>query len=122
MAMGEFDPDAFLSSSLSLSTSDSQPGDLPDGEGIDGNELAGSFSSSSGSLTPRPGGRERSESPAKAVDELDDARMDIDGTRFVVVCAGSAGSSRGEEVCWVGVGGLGRAGIFEGDWVRTDGE
>jgi peroxin-6 len=118
-ALEEFDPDAFLSGSLSMQLGVTQPGDLPDGGAL-GEELVGSWSSSSGSLTPRPRG-DRPESPAARNRDLDENEDEVGmgGTRFNAVRFG-AGLGRGragDEVCWVGVGGLGRAGIFEGDWV-----
>jgi peroxin-6 len=97
----------------------SQPGELPDGEAL-GDELVGSWSSSSGSLTPRPRG-DRPESPAARVRDLDENEDEVGmgGTRFNAVRSGTrmGRAGTGDEVCWVGVGGLGRAGIFEGDWV-----
>lgn len=36
-----------------------------------------------------------------------------------VVAEGKAIDGEGDDVCWMGVGGLGRAGIFEGDWVSV---
>lgn len=40
--------------------------------------------------------------------------------RFIpVVAEGKAVDGGGDDVCWMGVGGLGRAGIFEGDWVSV---
>lgn len=44
--------------------------------------------------------------------------LDAALARFTAVAALGPGPSRiGSEVCWMGVPGLGRAGIFEGDWV-----
>nr|XP_019010198.1 uncharacterized protein I206_04666 [Kwoniella pini CBS 10737]OCF48979.1 hypothetical protein I206_04666 [Kwoniella pini CBS 10737] len=112
MSLTNFDPDTFLSSNLSLSLT--VPGNI-DGE----DEILGSISSStSGSLTPRPG--DRPPSPPIGLDELITEEVER-GTKFTAVRASgtySGGvSEEGEDVCWMGVGGLGRAGIFEGDWV-----
>ncbi|WVW86025.1 hypothetical protein I302_108063 [Kwoniella bestiolae CBS 10118] len=109
MSLDNFDPDAFLSSDLSLSLFQPTGAALPDGSGED--DLVKSVSSStSGSLTPRPG--DRPISPPAALDELIAEEVDR-GTKFSPVMA----QGGEEDVCWLGVIGLGRAGIFEGDWV-----
>ncbi|WVR07789.1 hypothetical protein IAU60_004832 [Kwoniella sp. DSM 27419] len=118
LSLSTFDPDAFLSTSLSLNFRSSD--DVPDGDPLgDDVDMAQSLSSNtSGSLTPRPGGR-----PASPPAQMDDFLLDGEperGPRFTPVrAAGPAhqGSGSVERVCWMGVGGLGRAGIFEGDWV-----
>ncbi|WWD19508.1 hypothetical protein CI109_103969 [Kwoniella shandongensis] len=119
LSLSNFDPDAFLSSSLSLSLS--QIDSLPDGETFaDDMELANSVSTStSGSLTPRPGGRTPPSPPATYTEVLQDESEVERGARFTPVRAKGRmeGEIGDEDVCWLGVGGLGRAGIFEGDWV-----
>ncbi|WVQ84914.1 hypothetical protein IAT38_007077 [Cryptococcus sp. DSM 104549] len=124
MSLADFDPDTFLSSSLTLSLNH---GALPDGEGewLDDAEAATSLSSSttSGSLTPRPGGARTPPSPPAPVEEVLQDGMEEEedrGVRFSPVRARGKGADGGEgDVCWLGVGGLGRAGIFEGDWVMV---
>lgn len=129
LSLANFDPDAFLSSSLDLRFS--QPSLLPDGSPLLENlDLTDStYSSTSGSITPRPNGHTYTApaSPPAQVDEVlaDGEEVEEAGTRFpVMVAAGPSITARGgnnntseDDVCWMGVGGLGRAGIFEGDWV-----
>lgn len=103
LSLAEFDLDAFWSSSVTL-----QPPDIPDGEAP---ASAPNGSSTSGSLTPRPGAY----SPVVKTDDPEPDAVDS-GTRFAAVRATGPGRG-GDDVCWVGIGGLGRAGIFEGDWV-----
>nr|XP_018260747.1 uncharacterized protein I303_06463 [Kwoniella dejecticola CBS 10117]OBR82905.1 hypothetical protein I303_06463 [Kwoniella dejecticola CBS 10117] len=112
MSLSDFDPDTFLSTNLSLSLS--LPGDT---QTEDDGMTASISSSTSGSLTPRPG--DRPLSPPIGLDELVTEEVER-GTRFTAVQASGINEQRneeGEDVCWMGVGGLGRAGIFEGDWV-----
>ncbi|WRT70350.1 uncharacterized protein IL334_007348 [Kwoniella shivajii] len=108
LSLSNFDPDAFLSSDLSLSLS------VPQGEhfALNGEDaLAKSISSNtSGSLTPRPG--DRPPSPPAALDELVAEEVER-GVKFAPIKA----KGGEDDVCWLGVSGLGRAGIFEGDWV-----
>ncbi|WVQ73021.1 hypothetical protein IAR50_002584 [Cryptococcus sp. DSM 104548] len=130
ISLANFDPDAFLSGSLSLSL---PRDDLPDGDSLpdgDGEEDRLTISSTtSGSVTPRPGhpiALTRQSTPPAPVDQVLCREM-VDGLaeedergRFdAVVSQGSGlGPGSGEEgVCWLGVGALGRAGVFEGDWV-----
>lgn len=103
----EFDPDAFLSSSLALSL------ERDDGE----NEgLEAEVSTNSGSLTPRPG--DRPLSPVAAPDDVLQLDAEEGGMAFVAVpSAGPSGVPGEEDVCYAGVWALGRAGVFEGDWV-----
>jgi peroxin-6 len=115
LSMADFDPDTFLSSTLALALHSS----AANGGEVDG-DMEQSVSSTSGSITPRPPGATiRSPSPpARPLDmeDVDGLDVDVGGTRFgAVVASGVAGGQDG--VCWVSVGGLGRAGIFEGDWV-----
>ncbi|KAK8853094.1 hypothetical protein IAR55_003795 [Kwoniella newhampshirensis] len=118
LTLTDFDPDAFLSSSLALSLS--KPDHLSGTAEVD-DEMAHSVSTTtSGSSTPRPGGMAPVSPPAtytadpQIVDESENDR----GVRFTPVRAkGGAEQEVQEDVCWLGVGGLGRAGIFEGDWV-----
>ncbi|WVR00352.1 hypothetical protein IAU59_007495 [Kwoniella sp. CBS 9459] len=146
LSLADFDPDAFLSSSLSLSihraTSSSQEEEdhslgrrMEDGHQQQSADLAGSYSqssSTSGSLTPRPGEHGIPSSPPAVLtdllpDDLDVEEMEAErGARFTPVRASGSGAmgckdgsdgSGSDDVCWMGVGGLGRAGIFEGDWV-----
>ena len=117
LSMANFDPDTFLSSSLALALH----APSANGEDIDG-EMEQSVSSTSGSITPRPPGAvfRPSSPPARPLDMEDLDGMDADtvGVRFgAVVANGPAGGQ--DDVCWVSVGGLGRAGIFEGDWVSS---
>ena len=118
VSLAEFDADAFLASSLALSLP--KPSTSPE---LDGREMTISPSSDgSGSLTPRPTGTRMStppSSPAAGAQGLVVDEEDVGGTRSTAVKAmgPSAGAGHGIDVCWVGVGGLGRAGIFEGDWV-----
>lgn len=116
LSMADFDPDAFLSSSLGLSFNSASLADTAD------DELSQSISSStSGSLTPRPGGSiaSRSASPAVPVEELFE-EAGPSGCRFNALrVARRPVDVEEEDVCWVGVSGLGRAGIFEGDWVSV---
>ena len=115
ISMAEFDPDTFLSSSLALALHSSSI----NGEDVDG-DVEQSVSSTSGSITPRPPGAvfRPTSPPARPLDldDLDEMDADAAGTRFgAVVAKGPTGKQ--DDVCWVSVGGLGRAGIFEGDWV-----
>lgn len=115
LSMADFDPDTFLSSSLALALHSSSV----NGDDVDG-EVEQSVSSTSGSITPRPPGAgfRPSSPPARPHDmeDLDGMDADTAGTRFgAVVASGPTGGQ--DDVCWVSVGGLGRAGIFEGDWV-----
>lgn len=119
-SLAEFDADAFLSSSLALS--------LPNGSPtLENGDLAQSISSeTSGSITPRAPGVTRTTSsspPAVIGDALGDEGQP-GGTRFTAMKAMGPSSSadEGNDVCWVGVAGLGRAGIFEGDWVSLEQE
>jgi peroxin-6 len=116
LSLDDFDPDAFLSASLSLP----QPIDIPDGGTLPTGPLSSltNGSNTSGSITPRPGGIH---SPVVPISDLSEdvdlnAHSSDSGIRFSAVRATGAGEG-GDEVCWIGVGGLGRAGIFEGDWV-----
>jgi len=114
LSMADFDPDAFLSSSLALALHPSSDGDYVD------EETEQSVSSTSGSITPRPPGTVviPSSPPARPLqmDDLDELDGYGGGTKFGAV--GAYGAVDGQhDVCWVSVGGLGRAGIFEGDWV-----
>jgi peroxin-6 len=122
ISMHEFDPDAFLSGSLSLQARAVSDDDLANGH-ADGswggpNGWHGYGTETSGSTTPRAF---RPVSPVVPVEEVlldGDADEADSGTRFTAIpSAGPAGSGEDVDVCWVGVGGLGRAGIFEGDWV-----
>lgn len=118
LSLANFDPDAFLSSSLSLSLKDA----LPDGEALGDEELMTLSSTTSGSLTPRPpNAGARPISPVAPVEvTLQHEESDDKGMRFIpVVAEGKAVDGGGDDVCWMGVGGLGRAGIFEGDWVSV---
>jgi len=114
LSMADFDPDAFLSSSLAIALHPSSDGDYVD------EEREQSVSSTSGSITPRPPGTvvTPSSPPARPLqmDDLDELDGYGGGTKFGAV--GAYGAVDGQhDVCWVSVGGLGRAGIFEGDWV-----
>ena len=115
LSMVDFDPDTFLSSSLALAL---QYPSVNGGD-MDG-DMEQSVSSTSGSITPRPPGATfRSPSPpARPLDMEDMNEEDVEavGTRFGAIVAQGSGGLQ-DEVCWVSVGGLGRAGIFEGDWV-----
>ena len=127
LSLTDFDPDAFLSSSLDLRFS--HPNDQSNGSPLlDSTEIdPSSQSSTSGSITPRPNGTALSipSSPPAQIEQLlaDEIDHDAGGAKFsVIVSAGpstSMSSREDENVCWMGVGGLGRAGIFEGDWVST---
>ncbi|WWC94829.1 hypothetical protein V866_001679 [Kwoniella sp. B9012] len=112
LSLNNFDPDTFLSSDLSLPSA-------IDGGRIEDEMVHSISSSTSGSLTPRPG--DRPISPPTALDELVAEEVER-GTKFSALMA----QGGDERVCWMGVGGLGRAGIFEGDWVylkpTTEGE
>jgi peroxin-6 len=114
LSMADFDPDAFLSSSLALALHPSSNDDYIE------EETERSVSSTSGSITPRPpGAAPIPSSPPARLHQMDDPE-EIDGvgggTKFGAV--GACGAVDGRHgVCWVSVGGLGRAGIFEGDWV-----
>lgn len=116
ISLTEFDPDAFLSTSLDLALRTHASDDF-DTE----RDMSQSISSTSGSVTPRPPGTmiPVPPSPPAPLEELDDTDDDdMGGTRLTAVRAmGPSGSESIEEVCWMSVGGLGRAGVFEGDWV-----
>ncbi|RXK37810.1 hypothetical protein M231_04900 [Tremella mesenterica] len=120
LSMVNFDPDSFLSSGLTLSTS--FPRDFEDDVRFsDETDLAHSVTSStSGSVTPRPPGTPRTPSPPVAAEDLIPYEAE-NGARFTAVNALGPAASYSVvdemDVCWVGVSGLGRAGIFEGDWV-----
>jgi peroxin-6 len=114
LSMADFDPDTFLSSSLALALHSSSANGETQGD------MEQSVSSTSGSITPRPPGAamRATSPPARPLDleDVDVSEADTGGTRFgAVVANGNAGTY--SDVCWVSVGGLGRAGIFEGDWV-----
>lgn len=125
LSLADFDPDAFLSSSLALPA----PSTGTDGGLAESSHSASSdFDSQSGSITPRPGDA----SPPAAIKTLD-VNGDLgDGLKGASVeFRGIAASSRlaaSEEAgdakpdsdasCWLSVAGLGRAGVFPGDWVR----
>ena len=115
LSLANFDPDAFLSSALDMRLPPSSP--LEDGPTTDD---FFEHSSTSGSITPRPGttAQVAPSSPPAPVDEVL-AESEVSGTRFsVIVAAGPSPDGDDENACWMGVGGLGRAGIFEGDWVH----
>lgn len=117
LSLDDFDPDAFLCASLSFL----QPAENTNGETspVEYSPLSNG-SNTSGSITPRPGD---SHSPVVPLADLtDDTELNghgpDSGIRFSAIRAhGPADREGNDEVCWVGVGGLGRAGIFEGDWV-----
>ena len=129
-SMADFDPDTFLSSSLDIHLNQhfSLPNGIPTMEETD---MAQSISSStSGSITPRPSDALplTPPSPPAQVEEVlgNGGEMDMGGTRFTAVIAQGPSSTAfnskcsqhdDDDVCWLGVGGLGKAGIFEGDWV-----
>jgi peroxin-6 len=121
LSLADFDPDAFLSSSLALALQPSYGEDTD----VDA-DMALSVSSTSGSITPRPPGTVVIPPPSpparlKEMDNLDGMDENEVGTRFGAVRAmGPDSNRRNDDVCWVSVGGLGRAGIFEGDWVSLD--
>ncbi|ORX40700.1 P-loop containing nucleoside triphosphate hydrolase protein, partial [Kockovaella imperatae] len=115
-SLNDFDPDAFLSSSLGLQLSSAL-----DHNALDNEELAGSIdSSTSGTITPRRGSL-RLPSPPVELDELELDREDDRYARFTAVRALGPSSSVDDldnvDVCWMGLSGLGRSGIFEHDWV-----
>ena len=140
LSLSSFDPDAFLSGSLSLQTRadlDTDDTSREDGEWYPNGHSSEHSTETSGSTTPRA---LRPVSPAAPLREIlpDGGGLDADeadepdsGARFTAIPAAgpsanalprrtsAGGVDEGEErdVCWVGVGGLGRAGIFEGDWV-----
>ncbi len=117
LSLEDFDPDAFLSSSLALSLSH----DFVEGSPILEIDMVGSISSeTSGSITPRPYiNGDGPGSPPAPPDELSADDKGRGGTEFRAMIASgpSSGMVQAEEVAWVGMSGLGRAGIFEGDWV-----
>lgn len=127
ISLADFDPDAFLSSSLALALQAASPGadaDRPDRHGENGEmDMSNSISSdTSGSITPRPPGTRAltPPSPAAPADEVFGDELEHEqGTRFSAIRAGGRGSAgeADDDVCWMSVGGLGRAGVFEGDWV-----
>jgi len=127
LSMANFDPDAFLSSSLDLhfSSPSRRMSGSPTYESTEWDPS--SHSSTSGSITPRPNGfAHPPQSPPAQVHQVlgENESEDMLGTRFnVVVAQGpptecSKDADETQDVCWMGVAGLGRAGIFEGDWVR----
>lgn len=116
ISLANFDPDAFLSSSLDLALR------THSSNGFDtDHDMAQSISSTSGSITPRPPGTRMPappSPPARPEEIIDGEEDETEGTRLSAVRAmGPTGSEPGEEVCWMSVGSLGRAGVFEGDWV-----
>lgn len=116
ISLADFDPDAFLSSSLDLALRTQAT------NGFDTDrDMSQSISSTSGSVTPRPPGTAMPappSPPARLDGIVNNDEEETDGTRLSAVRAmGPAGSQTTEEVCWMGVGSLGRAGVFEGDWV-----
>jgi peroxin-6 len=117
ISLADFDPDAFLSSSLDLALRNQSS----NGFDTDHDDMAQSISSTSGSVTPRPPGTRMPAppSPPARLDEIVDGdEEDADGVRLSAVRAmGPTGNDQGQEVCWMSVGSLGRAGVFEGDWV-----
>lgn len=126
----EFDPDAFLASSLARSLSHlADDTDLPPGPDHSSDTCSSEMSplTNSGSLTPRPGhaGVPRPPSPVAAPDDILqplDSPSEESGMRFVVVPASGKGPDLpgvdyDDDVCYAGVWALGRAGVFEGDWV-----
>lgn len=127
LSMANFDPDAFLSSSLDLhfSSPSRRMTGSPTYESTEWEPA--SHSSTSGSITPRPNGFTLPpHSPPAQIHEVlgDDDTEAVLGTRFnVIVAQGPPANERvgGDvlDVCWMGVAGLGRAGIFEGDWVSS---
>jgi peroxin-6 len=135
----EFDPDAFLASSLarSLSHLADEADPPPPPEGSDGSsDLSSITNSNSGSLTPRPGAgssaaAHRPPSPVAAPGDVLhalDSPLDDSGMPFVAIPAAGRGprvpgTGEDDDVCYAGVWALGRAGVFEGDWVMlaTDG-
>ena len=58
-------------------------------------------------------------SPSVDIQEIMNDDICAIGTRFTAVLAmgPSSTASEDDEVCWMGLGGLGKAGIFDGDWV-----
>lgn len=124
-SMADFDPDAFLSASLDLHTDHGDDNGLAGMEdsSLDAGELSQSISETSGSITPRPNGVGFTRPPSPPVDVKDvfaaDQEVEYLGTSFTPVVSQGPSSSRSsdEEICWLSVAGLGRAGIFEGDWV-----
>ena len=120
LSLADFDADAFLSSSLTLSKSHAS-GREDGAQPLDSEELSSSVSSdTSGSLTPRPGSELMTPpSPSTEIMQTLADKVEPSGTKFTVVRAmgSSASENQRVDVCWLGIGGLGRAGIFEGDWV-----
>ena len=117
ISLADFDADAFLSSSLAISLS--KPPASPNGSpNLDTSELGQSISSDgSGEITPRPPGSRLSmpSSPAAGLQDLL-AESEPSGTRFATM-GPSSNANQSSDACWIGIGGLGRAGVFEGDWV-----
>lgn len=121
LSLADFDPDAFLATSLTLHL---QTDHVVNGSSEpNGTNGANSFdSSTSGSITPRPGYLTPESTPA-TVEELGEEGGFDEGryAKFRAIPAIGPGPSnvKGEEmeVVWMGLGGLGRAGIFEHDWV-----
>nr|ODN94085.1 hypothetical protein L203_00260 [Cryptococcus depauperatus CBS 7841] len=115
LSLTDFDPDSFLSAALSL---EFKGEDVLDDEDVV-NDYNGSTISdaTSGSVTPRPGGV-RPESPPAPIEQVLQNSVEERGVRFDLLPAlGPGVGEENEDVCWLSVGGLGRAGIFEGDWV-----
>lgn len=115
----EFDADAFLASSLARSLA-SLTDDDPPAPTHDLDNSSSSSLTNSGSMTPRPGIALRSPSPVAAPDDVLQLESPVDeGMRFVLVSAPGRGpeSEEDDNVCYAGVWALGRAGVFEGDWV-----
>ena len=117
----DFDPDAFLSSNLNFQTRHDA---LPNGDlGPDRADSSRSTeSSTSGSITPRPGFLTPESQPAAVEDLMEEGEAETGrGPRFNAVRALGPSLSgvdgEGTEVVWMGIHGLGQAGIFEGDWV-----
>ena len=112
LSLADFDPDAFLASSLDMHLSRT----LPDGATDD---LDSTYTSTEGTITP---GRGALTPPSPPVEPEQLAHEDDErNARFTAVQAlgPSSSSSKGDDVdvCWMGLGGLGRSGIFENDWV-----
>ena len=126
-SLGDFDPDTFLSSSLELRHPTTL---LHTGEPFEENEygdLARSIdSSTSGTITPRPGMLTPPSPPTSpnGTSKNGDNNEAIFGhyAKFTAVCAHGPSSSKTQseenDVCWIGLNGLARAGIFENDWVN----
>lgn len=113
----EFDPDAFLASSLARSLSQLTDEENPTGP-MDVRSDTDTSLTNSGSLTPRPG--ERIPSPVAAPDDVLQIESPDEGMRFVAIPAAGRQPMDDDDndVCYAGVWALGRAGVFEGDWVQ----